>query len=163
MFSFYNEDKQDREDQVGWEGTFDVNSTESGDLVKKFMGEANGLELGEYMENATDGKKYDFKRNGDPENNDRENHHRGSEFYRKEDGTKVYASARDAGNFSAGYYAASQGLSWKQARFGFDGLEIIKSALKGHFVSGEGRQSTHAQALGYARRKYGMDVGPSGK
>ena len=49
-------------------------------------------------------KKYDFKRNGDPENNDRENHHRGSEFYRKEDGTKVYASARDAGNFSAGYY-----------------------------------------------------------
>jgi len=57
MFSFYNEDKQDREDQVGWEGTFDVNSTESGDLVKKFMGEADGIELGEYMENATYGKK----------------------------------------------------------------------------------------------------------
>lgn len=33
------------------------------------------------------------------------------------------ASARDIGNFAAGYVTASHRFSWNQARFGFDGLE----------------------------------------
>lgn len=34
MYSFYNEDKQDGKNQVGWKGTINVNSMESGKLVK---------------------------------------------------------------------------------------------------------------------------------
>ncbi|KIC62102.1 RHS repeat-associated core domain-containing protein [Chryseobacterium taiwanense] len=149
MYSFYNEDKQDGKGQTGWKGTIDTNSNESGRLIQGFMAKADDITLGDYMPNATDCKDYDFKRNGDPNNNDRENHHRGSIFGKKSDGTLVFASARDAGNYSAGYIAGLKGLSWEDARFGFDGLEISKSLLKGNIVTGEGRQSTQAQKLGY--------------
>lgn len=151
IFSFFNEDKQDGNGQTGWMGTIDINSTESGDLINSFTKDVDEDKIGliEYMKNATDGKKYDFKRDGDESNNDRNFHHRGSIYKVNADGTKVFASARDAGNYAAGYIAASKGLSWFGARSGFDGLEIIKSAVKGHFVSGEGRQSTMAQFLGY--------------
>ena len=153
MYSFYNEDTQDGESQTGWKGTIDVNSTESRDLVEKFVNNADNISLLEYMPNATDGKKYDFKRNGDPNSDDRNDHHRGSLWETKEDGTRVYGTARDAGNYSAGYIAGLNNLSWGQARAGFDGLEILKSALKGHFVTGEGRQSTLSQRLGHNRGK----------
>lgn len=149
MYSFYNEDKQDGNGQTGWKGTIDTNSNESSRLVKGFMSNADDITLSDYMPNATDGKDYDFKRNGDPNNNDRENHHRGSVFGKKSDGTLVFASARDAGNYSAGYIAGLKGLSWAEARIGFDGLEIGKSLLKGNLVTGEGRQSTQAQRQGY--------------
>ena len=153
MYSFYNEDTQDGESQTGWKGTIDINSTESRDLVEKFVNNADNISLLEYMPNATDGKKYDFKRNGDPNSDDRNDHHRGSLWETKEDGTRVYGTARDAGNYSAGYIAGLNNLSWGQARAGFDGLEILKSALKGHFVTGEGRQSTLSQRLGHNRGK----------
>ncbi|MDQ3191693.1 MAG: hypothetical protein M3Q58_08875 [Bacteroidota bacterium] len=149
MYSFYNEDSQDGAGQTGWKGTINPNSTESRDLVNNFMKEAGGLSLLDYMPNATDGKKYDFKRNGDPENNDREFHHRGSLFGKGKDGTPIYASARDAGNFAAGYIAGVKDLSWAGARTGFDGLEFGKSLLKGHLVFGEGSQSTLAQRAGF--------------
>lgn len=123
------------------------------------MNKANDIGLFEYMANATDGFKFDFKRDGNKNNNDREFHHRGSLFYTDNDGEKVYASARDAGNFSAGYMAASKGINWNDARMAFDLLEFGKSIFKGNWVLGEGRQSTHAQALGYAR-KLGVRVGP---
>jgi len=61
----------------------------------------------------------------------------------KSDGTQVYATARDAGNYSAGYIAGINDLSWGAARAGFDGLELLKS---GNF---EGMQSTSAQKLGH--------------
>jgi RHS repeat-associated protein len=145
MYSFYNADEQDGADQTGWKGTIDTNSTESRDLVENFFKcEAENISLPEYMANATDGKKYDFKRNGDPDNNDRENHHRGSVWEERVDGTKVYATARDAGNYSAGYIAGLKGLPYAAARAGFDGLELVKS---GHT---EGLQSTLAQKAGHA-------------
>lgn len=149
MYSFYNEDKQDGSGQTGWKGTIDTNSNESGRLVQGFMAEAENIDILDYMPNATDGRKYDFKRNGNEKNDDREKHHRGSVFSKKSDGTLVFASARDAGNYSAGYIAGVKGLTWGEARFGFDGLETSKSALKGHFVPTEGRQSTLAQKLGH--------------
>lgn len=116
MFSFYNEDKQDGEDQIGWKGTIDINSNESGNLVKSFIDDAENARVGtidSYMADAHNGNKYDFKRGGDPKNEDRNYHHRGSVFEVRKDGTRIYASARDAGNFAAGYIAARYGLSWQ--------------------------------------------------
>ena len=84
----------------------------------------------------------DLRQFGD--NNDRENHHRGSLYEVKADGTKVYASARDAGNVSAGYIAGSKGLPWAMAKGGFNGLEILKSGQT------EGPQSTKAQKIGHS-------------
>ncbi|KAA3641112.1 MAG: RHS repeat-associated core domain-containing protein, partial [Bacteroidetes bacterium] len=143
MYSFYNADTQDPEDQQGWKGVIDVNSTESGDLVGNFMKEAENISIISYMPNATDGKEYDFKRGGDPESNDRNFHHRGSLWGTKADGTKVYGSARDAGNFAAGYIAGLKGLSWGAAKAGFNSLELVKS------FHVEGQQSTSAQKLGH--------------
>lgn len=45
MYSFFNADSQDPVDQQVWKGTIDINSTESGDLVSKFMSEAGGISL----------------------------------------------------------------------------------------------------------------------
>ena len=95
------------------------------------------------MFNAIDGKDYDFKRDGNPKNNDRDFHHRGSKWGKNSDGTQVYATARDAGNYAAGYIAGLKGLSWNGARMGFDGLELLKSGNL------ESLQSTLAQKLGH--------------
>ena len=145
MYSFYNADEQDGEDQTGWKGTIDVNSTESKDLVEKFVKEAENINLLEYMPNATDGKKYDFKRDGNPDSNDRNDHHRGSLWETKKDGTRVYGTARDAGNYSAGYIAGLKGMPYALARIGFDGLEVLKSGHR------EGLQSTLSQKMGHAQ------------
>ncbi|MDW3195741.1 MAG: DUF6443 domain-containing protein [Cytophagales bacterium] len=145
--SFYNADTQDPESQQGWQGTIDTNSTESGDLVEGFKSDAENESIVSYMPNATDGEKYDFKRNGNPDNNDRDNHHRGSLWGVKEDGTKVYGSARDAGNYAAGYISGLKGLGWEAAKLGFNTLEFVKSG------SLEGAQSTLAQKLGHTDGK----------
>lgn len=146
MYSFYNDDTHDSKDQQGWKGSIDLNSTESKDFIKELK--HNEPSIIEYMSNATDGKKYDLKRNGDSDNNDRNFHHRGSQFGVEADGTKVFASARDAGNYGAGYIAGVKGLSWLETRIGFEGLEMIKSLS----LNTEGPQSVLAQ-------KKGFDVG----
>lgn len=95
------------------------------------------------MPNATDGNKYDFKRSGDPDNNDRNYHHRGSLWSTNSDGTKVFGTARDAGNFAAGYISGLNNLSWGASRLGFDVLELLKSGHR------EGLQSTLSQRMGH--------------
>ncbi len=148
MYSFYNADTQDEKGQQGWKGTIDINSKESGNLVsnfkKKVKSEA-GIGLFEYMLNATDGKEYDFKRGGDPNSKDRNFHHRGSIWETKTDGTKVFGTARDVGNFAAGYLAASKGIGYSFARGAFDLFEQKFMPWK----PGEGPQSTRAQELGH--------------
>ena len=146
MYSFYNSDSWDAEEgmKVGWVGYIDVNSEESKNLVENFREEAQDMGLLYYMFNATDGRKYDFKRNGDKDNNDRDFHHRGSKWGKVDtDGSQIYGSARDAGNFAAGYIAGLNGLEWNTARKGFDGLENLKSGNKESF------QSTLAQRVGH--------------
>lgn len=145
MYSFYNADTWDADEgmKIGWVGSIDTNSHESGNLASNFMKKAEGIFIGSYMTKATDGKKYDFKRDGNPDNNDRDFHHRGSKWGVKNDGTQVYGTARDAGNFAAGYIAGVNNLSWGQARSGFDALELVKSGNL------EGLQSTLSQRAGH--------------
>jgi len=81
------------------------------------------LPLGEYMDKAGNGDRYDFKAtNG----TDKIMYNTVTQFYRgmplsyDSKGKTVYASARDIGNIVAGYYAGSHGFSWGLSRKAFD-------------------------------------------
>ena len=69
-----------------------------------------------YAINARNNLKYDFKSKG---GNTTQNHYRGM-YIKNSEGKNFISTARDIGNYSAGYVAVRRGLSWKQARFGFD-------------------------------------------
>lgn len=77
-----------------------------------------------YMFNARNGKKYDFKDIGldyslTPSEKDIYRY-RGMQI-KNSDTNTIFASARDIGNFAAGYVSGRSGLlSWEMARFGFD-------------------------------------------
>ncbi len=92
--------------------------------------------LAKYMANAYGGEPLDFKARGLAEGATGEQlmHHiaRGMPFDAaksfSKDGTRLqtYASARDIGNFAAGYMASTNGANWIDARKAFDGLESIQ-------------------------------------
>ena len=97
-----------------------------------------------YMFNATHGEKYDFKVQGGV---DDKNVNRGMPV--NIDGRTVYASARDIGNYVAGYVSGRKGLTWNVTRLGFDCYQTgIKNAIKGNW-NPENNVSQSAQRLGF--------------
>lgn len=78
-----------------------------------------------YMLNATGGRKYDFKQRGaiknTPSYQSVEYNYRG--MIVDVNGRESIASARDIGNYAAGYVAGINGFGWKESRLVFDGLE----------------------------------------
>lgn len=112
------------------------------------------MTLVNYIKNATGGKEYDFKTN---EIQDRPKGESVTQYeYRgmpvngvaglgdKSD-VPIIATARDIGNVGAGYVAGDNGLTWAQARVGFDGLQ---SKQDGKF-SLEGPTTQFAERAGY--------------
>jgi RHS repeat-associated protein len=99
-----------------------------------------------YAYNARNGEKYDFKSQG---GNNELNHHRGMPIKNNE-GNTVYATARDVGNYGAGYVASRNGVSWGDTRYLFDTYQTYKS---GGFSEGkrysEGMTTQRAQRAGY--------------
>jgi RHS repeat-associated protein len=97
----------------------------------------------EYMPNATGGQKYDFKTReieNRPQGMTRTQYmYRGSKY------GGFIGSARDFGNIGAGIVAARNGLNWRQARLGFDGLESFQ---KRQFAT-EGNPTQKAQRVGF--------------
>ena len=61
--------------------------------------------------------------------------------------TPVYTSAKDIGNMAAGYVAGVYGLTWEQARAGFDGLQKLQEGIS----AVEKPSSQNAQHYGFAR------------
>ena len=57
----------------------------------------------------------------------------------------VYGSARDVGNYAAGYMAGSRGLSWMVTRIGFDGYNMLSNEC----FQVEKKVSTVPQKMGY--------------
>ena len=107
-----------------------------------------------YMANATGGQKYDFKTIGIKNRgnlNWTQYSYRGMPFT-DENGNKFIASARDIGNYSAGYMAGISGQSWEASRAAFDALESVQ---KGGF-STEAMVSQAAEKAGFDRghKKY---------
>src|SRR5574344_1421400 len=116
-------------------------------------------------------KKYDFKTNGLKRTASKGY----AELYKNRgmavniDGDEYIASARDIGNFAAGYVAAKHGMSWTEARLGFDGLETeqhisarvrslhkapsltnLKSFMKSFYWYTEGASTRYAEKLGFS-------------
>ncbi|QQT26616.1 hypothetical protein [Sphingobacterium spiritivorum] len=101
----------------------------------------SGLEY--YMINATGGKYYDFKEHGATFNKkDAEGDYY---LYRGMPFNKKVASARDIGNYAAGFVAGRKGLSWLEARIGFDALESYQNRS----LTKEGAPSQKAQKQGH--------------
>ena len=132
--------------------------------------EGNTPSLYYYIQNASGWKKYDFKTNGLKRNENKVY----AELYRNRGmkvnvgGRNYIASARDIGNFAAGYVAAKHGMSWTEAKTGFDGLETkqhvmprwqkllnnpsfsnLKSAIKSTHWYTEGNPTRYAEKLGF--------------
>jgi len=60
-------------------------------------------------------------------------------------GKPTFASGRDIGNLAAGFIAGRKGLSWGEARLGFDALESRQNGR----LSIEGAPSQAAENVGF--------------
>ena len=128
------------------------------DFLNDLMG-PNEPNILKYMANGKGNEQYDFKTNGPdgeaggikniPDNQKNQYKYRGVLFSvdtaDKTDNVSVIASARDIGNFGAGYIAGNNGLTWGAARAGFDTLQ---SAQQGQLAT-EGQTTQQAQKIGH--------------
>jgi hypothetical protein len=108
----------------------------------------NTPSLGKYIANARNGEPYDFKDRGindRPEGTTKDQYrYRGMPF--NAGGSKTtYGSARDFGNFGAGFMAGKNGMNWRDARLGFDGLQSWKDKT----ISIEGKLTQQAERAGF--------------
>lgn len=120
----------------------DTNDTSGEEFFENLVNE--NPTLNEYMLNAQNGGKYDFKSTSS-ETNENKRNYRGMSFGTTDNGTPVYASARDIGNIGAGYMAGVNGIPWKIARKSFDMYQTIVS---GQDVK-ESISSQNAQRYGH--------------
>ncbi|SIT25258.1 RHS repeat-associated core domain-containing protein [Chryseobacterium ureilyticum] len=128
------------------------------DFLNDLMGPNEPNIIG-YMKNGVGGAKYDFKTNGPngevngiqeiPKEERAAYTYRGVLFSvdtgDKADNVAVIASARDGGNFAAGYIAGNNGLTWGTGRLGFDALQ---SWQQGGLAT-EGQTTQQAQKVGH--------------
>lgn len=101
----------------------------------------------DYMANATGYGKYDFKRAGVTKEDGKDNptyYYRGMPI-RTENGKTIYSSARDIGNYAAGYIAGHLQIRWDWTRRQFDKLQ---SKQTGYSVV-EGYSTQNAQWRGW--------------
>jgi hypothetical protein len=125
----------------------DKNDNSGKEFIKQLT--SGDVGLGEYIDNAQRNQKYDFKTNGmdniqegmKPE----QYMNRGMPTGTDKAGNTIYGSARDVGNFAAGYMAGSNFIPWSATRLAFDALETKQ---KGHPAL-EGMPSQAAQRLGH--------------
>ena len=140
-YSFFDDD------QLVEGAVIDTTDTSGSDFLNNFK--ENTPDLFSYMDKARNGKEYDFKDTGkgDKVGDDLNKYrHRGMQLGKDSNGNKIFGSARDVGNYAAGYVAAKSGLYWGEARLGFDLYQSYKSGKP----STEGPATQAAQALGYA-------------
>ncbi len=124
--------------------TIDLNDNSGQEFIDKEIIGDNPF-IGSYMLNATGGEHYDFKVRGIAKGltQEAENQYK----YRGMTLNGKIASARDIGNYAAGYIAGKNGFSWNGARFGFDGLQSLQEM---NFTT-EGLPTQRAQRKGYNR------------
>ena len=140
--------------------TINLSNKSGQNFLNNLMGDKK-LGLLSYLNNAKGGEKYDFKTNGPKGevNWMKDNVAKGDwEAYSYRGGTvdgvpglggggglPTIASARDIGNIGAGFMAGSNGMSWSDARLGFDALQ---SKQQGQLAT-EGQTSQLAERVGF--------------
>lgn len=140
MTSFYDSDKNE------WLGTINLMDKSGMKFMDDFI--SNIPSLINYMSGARNEGIYDFKHQGYDASVQKplDHYYRGMPFYLNVvSGSPVYASARDIGNFAAGYIVGVNGLPWKIARVGFDAYQSSRSGK----LTGEGVSTRNAQRAGY--------------
>ena len=129
-YSFYNFDAKNG---GAWavDSVINTEDNSGSDFLQMFYDEWQP-ELIDYMANARNGHKYDFKvSNGEPTSayGSKLDPYRGMPIGKGTDGKNIYASARDIGNIAAGYVAGANGIGWISARTAFDGYQILSNIL----------------------------------
>lgn len=146
MTSFYNSDAREGEGEWAIGSIIDPNDNSGKFFLESFNKEEPSII--EYMTFGVGGKKYDFKREGTKKGDISYNNpiyfYRGMPIKSK-NGEMIFSSARDIGNYAAGYIAGHLQIKWEWARRQFDKLE---SNQKGYNTS-EGYSSQNAQYRGW--------------
>ena len=129
-YSFYNFDAKNG---GAWavDSVINTEDNSGSDFLQMFYDEWQP-ELIDYMANARNDHKYDFKvSNGEPTSayGSKLDPYRGMPIGKGTDGKNIYASARDIGNIAAGYVAGANGIGWISARTAFDGYQILSNIL----------------------------------
>ena len=129
-YSFYNFDAKNGE---AWAVGSVINTEDnSGSSFLQMFYDKWQPELIDYMTNARNGHKYDFKvSNGESTSifGSKLDPYRGMPIGKGSDEKNIYASARDIGNIAAGYVAGANGIGWISARAAFDGYQILSNIL----------------------------------
>lgn len=109
--------------------TIDLKNTKGQDFINELT--TSMIPLGDYMERAKEYQVYDFKHTDGSEDERREDVLRGMPI--TQGGATYIASARDIGNYVAGYYAGANGFGWMASRIAFDlyqgGIEGIQTQM----------------------------------
>lgn len=123
--------------------------------------------LGEYMIKAMPNRQFDFKKTEGGHEvvfSSPNSAYRGMPLMRLSNGRMIYASARDVGNVVAGYYAATYGITWDEARKAFDklnrGVEPLVSQNAQLFGYRLGAKLPYNERIG-RRNKYSLLIGIS--
>ena len=162
LFSFYNDDDDSKSAMIN--AIINPNNYSGAEFLTNFM--ENTPSLLNYINNAKGTEYYDFKTTNGTLKQIYCNvldYYRGMPIatYNK---LPIFASGRDVGNIAAGYIAASNGISWRSARyFGFDALQTSQRFGKGETLffypflhTPEAKGSQAGQLLGYKYyEKYG--------
>ncbi|MDR1181413.1 MAG: hypothetical protein LBL13_05510, partial [Bacteroidales bacterium] len=143
--SFYNSDANDG--KGAWAVGSIINpNDQSGD---NFLGDIfgnNPAMFDDYIANAGNGEKYDFKTtNGTDASIAGIDEYRGMPIGVTDNGQAIYSSARDIGNMAAGYVAGTNGMSWTVSRIAFDAFQ---SKVSGR-PSIEGISTRNAEYYGW--------------
>ncbi|MCH3924265.1 MAG: RHS repeat-associated core domain-containing protein [Bacteroidales bacterium] len=141
-YSFFNEDGEAVTGAV-----INTKDNSGKDFIRKM--DKSSITAGEYAFWARNKKKYDFKYLGysSDEGSTDIYYNRGMKLdgIRGVEGSNVYGSARDVGNYVAGMICAKNGLNWIETRAGFDAYQSYQSGG----LNIESQVSQSAQYLGF--------------
>lgn len=132
--SFYDSDSPIDSQDSAWQGVIDMNDTSG----YRFSVSVEKKDLFSYIKNARKGEKYDFK------SEDKDHPYRGMKF-ETETGTVVITSARDIGNYYAGFISARRKIPYSIARLAFDSYQSIQS----RGIEEEGESTQNAEHKGH--------------
>ena len=142
--SFYNADANDG---GAWAvgSIVDLHNERGREFLKRIFEDTPTM-IDDYMVNAVNGGKYDFKStDGNIECTERLDPYRGMPIEYTKDGLIVITSARDIGNIAAGYIAGSNNIPWIVSRIAFD---TFQSQVSGHLTT-ESISTRNAELYGW--------------
>ena len=140
LYSFYSFDKGECGEWAKG-SIIDINDSSGREFLSEII--QHTPPLIHYIINARKGHKYDFKlTNGTNNIVDDINPYRGMQIW-----DNTIASARDIGNYAAGYVAGKYLIPWKSTRYAFDLYQSITSGKPDQ----ESKSSTIPEKMGWER------------